>query len=470
MIEQYENARHIVDDRFESYRETLFDLLRYPSVSATGNTMDECADRLCGILTDHGFDSPTRIETDRYDLVYGERLVGDDRPTVLFYGHYDVQPAENRSEWHSDPFEPTVRDGAIYARGAGDNKGQLLAHVFGLDVATTVSPEPSMNVKVLFEGGEESGSVGLQSYLDRDPPRLRDVDLVYVSDGPMHSSGDPTIIYGNRGLLAFRIDCRTARTDLHSGNYGGPIPNAATNLTRIVASLYDSTPTNGADGVITNAERQDGRTTHVVAVEGFYEAVNVTDRAIELAREVPHDPDRIEAETGLDTGEIPEYYVDLLLNPSLSVNGIHAGHDGEGIKTVIPHRATATLDARLVPDQDPQHVYELIERHVRQHPIDAEVTKLGELPPMQTASDGSFAEDIRRALAESWERPPVEMPLMGGSLPSAYLQDALDVPVFVVPYANPDQGNHSPNEHLTIECFRRGIQTSATFLIDTESR
>ena len=443
-----DRVRLLVDDGLESYRESLFTLLEQPSISTEGVGMDACAETLLHLLERYGLDATRRIETETHDLLYGEYLVGDGRPTVLFYGHYDVQPADNDAEWRSDPFEPTLRDDSIFARGVGDNKGQLLAHVFALDVATTIDPGLAFNVKVLFEGGEESGSVGLQSYLDGEPPELEDVDFVFVSDGPMHSSGDPTIIYGNRGLLAMELVCETARTDLHSGNYGGPMPNAAEDLARVVASLYE------------------GDRSTEVAVEGFYDDIAVKDWAVDLIARVPYDPSAIEAETGVTPSDAAEYYTELLLTPTLSVNGLMSGHAGDGIKTVIPATARATLDARLVPDQVPSRIYERIERHVENHPVPATLTKLGELPPMQSSPDGPYANAIRRALIESWEVRPVEMPLMGGSLPSAYIQDALSVPVFIVPYANPDQGNHSPNEHLTMECFRSGILTSANFLLD----
>jgi acetylornithine deacetylase/succinyl-diaminopimelate desuccinylase-like protein len=434
----------VIDENYEAYERELFDLLAQPSVSSTGEGMDECADRLERSISERGFDTCEQIETNRYPLVYAERTVDASKPTVLFYGHYDVQPPGDEELWESPAFEPTVRDGSIYARGSGDNKGQLLTHVFAMDALEAAGAEPSANVKLLIEGGEENGSLGLIDYLDDDPDLLDDVDLVYVADGPMHRSRRPTLIYGNRGILSVQLDHETANDDLHSGNFGGPVPNAANELVELLATAYDGDE---------------------VTIDGYYDDIAVSEADREMVEEIPVDEDAIEAENGLSrlATEKP-YYERLLLEPTLTINGITSGYGGEGMKTIIPHEATAKMDMRLVPDQDPDEIFELVEAHFEAANPEVSVEKMGTFPPMKTPLDTPAAAVVLESLSDVWDAEPVEMPLLGGSLPAAHFREQLDVPVLVVPYANPDQGNHSPNEHLDVDCFRNGIETTARFL------
>jgi acetylornithine deacetylase/succinyl-diaminopimelate desuccinylase-like protein len=434
----------VIDDDFESYRRELFDLLAQPSVSSTGEGMAECAHHLMVAISDRDFERCETIETSRYPLVYAERVVDESKPTVLFYGHYDVQPPGDEDLWESPAFEPTVRDGSIYARGSGDNKGQLLTHVFAVDAIESAGADVRANVKLLIEGGEENGSRGLIDYLGDGPERLADVDLVYVADGPMHRSRRPTLIYGNRGVLSVQLDHRTADEDLHSGNFGGPVPNAANELAELLATTYDGDE---------------------VTIDGFHDDVAISEADRDMVEQIPLDEEAIKAEHGLTRFATEKsYYERLLLEPTLTVNGIESGYGGEGMKTIIPHEATAKLDMRLVPGQDPDEIFELLEVHVEAENPDVSVEKMGTFPPMKTPLDTPAADVVLASLGEVWDAKPVEMPLLGGSLPAAHFREELDVPVLVVPYANPDQGNHSPNEHLDLDCFRNGIETTARFL------
>jgi acetylornithine deacetylase/succinyl-diaminopimelate desuccinylase-like protein len=442
-----ERVETIIDERFDGYREALFELLRQPSVSATGEGIEETADLVSELVAAHGFDDWKRIETGHAPLIYAERPAGDDAPTVVFYGHYDVQPSGEAEEWETPAFEPTVRGGSIYARGAGDNKGQFATHVFAVDALVAADAVPKVNVKLLVEGEEESGSLGLRAYLEGDAAEIADADLVYVADGPVHRSGRPTLIYGNRGVLSAQLDHQTADTDLHSGNFGGPIPNAATELVEVLSSMIDGDE---------------------VTIDGFHDDVRVTEADRDLVAAIPDDSSEIVADLDLDrlATERP-YYERVLLEPTLTINGLESGYTGEGGKTIIPHEATAKLDMRLVPDQDPEDVFERLEAHVNRVNPDVQVTKGTSFPPMKTPVDTPASDDVAAALADVWGLDPVEMPLLGGSLPAAYFQSALadDLPVLVVPYANADQGNHSPNEHLDVEYFRNGIRATAAFLL-----
>lgn len=433
-----------IDDQLSAYRSTLFELLAQPSISATGEGMEHCAELLLSILDKYQFDRVERIETSRYPLIYAERIVDESAPTVTFYGHYDVQPPGEPDDWESPAFEPTIRNGSIYARGAGDNKGQFLTHVFALDALSRIADDTDVNVKLLVEGGEESGSTGLIEYLGDAPTELASTDLVYVADGPMHASRRPTIIYGNRGILSYQLDLKTANADLHSGNFGGPTPNAANELIAVVSSMFDGDK---------------------VTIEGFYEDVNISAADRELVADIPIDEIALKSDLGIKEFATDDpYYERLLLEPTLTVNGLSSGYEGEGKKTIIPHQATVKLDSRLVPDQDPDQVFERITNHVERENPDIEVTKMGSFPPMKTPIDTPAATPLAAALETVWDMDSVEMPLLGGSLPAAHFRTELDVPVLVVPYANPDQGNHSPNEHLDLDCFRNGIETTARFL------
>ncbi|MFB6193456.1 MAG: M20/M25/M40 family metallo-hydrolase [Halobaculum sp.] len=475
------DASSVIADRLDDYRESLFDLLGHRTISTTGEGMAAGAEAVTEFLSHSGFDT-RRIETSRYPLVYGEWTPDDatepDRPTVVFYGHYDVQPADDPAAWDSPPFEPTVRDGAIYARGAGDNKGQFVAHAFALDALVRAGEAPDVTVKLLLEGGEESGSLGLKQYLgvtaddrvggeaahsdaathsetatdsdavpDEIAPEIADADLVYVADGPQHRSGRPTIIYGNRGILTFELRHETAAEPLHSGNFGGPVPNAATELVETLASMVDG-------------DR--------VTVEGFHDGISVSDRDRELIDRLPDDENAIREELGIDRlATERDYYERLFTRPTLTINGIEGGYTGEGHKTVLPNEARATCDCRLVPGQDPDRVFETIRAHVNRVRPEITVERGTAFPPMKTPADTPVAEPVRAALREVWDDDPVELPVLGGSLPAAFFRSVpslSDVPVLVVPYANPDQGNHSPNEHLDVRCFENGIRTSAAVL------
>jgi acetylornithine deacetylase/succinyl-diaminopimelate desuccinylase-like protein len=439
----------VVADRLDEYLDALFELLRLPTVSSTGEEMTEGARAVGRLLARHGLDEWRLLETDHDPLVYAERLAGPDAPTVVFYGHYDVQPVGDEADWESPPFEPEVRDGSVYARGAGDNKGQFAAHAFAVDALRAADALPAVNVKLLVEGGEESGSRGLREYLASGAPELSDADLVYVADGPLHRSRRPTLVYGHRGVLGVRLAHRTANADLHSGNFGGPVPNAANELVEVIDSMQ-----------VDAGDR--------IAVEGFYEGVDVTDADRELVAAIPVDEAAIREELGLThLATDRPYYERLLLEPTLNVNGLSGGYGGPGGKTIVAHEATATIDCRLVPGQDPEAVFESIRAHVERVNPDVEVENRGAYPPTRTPVDVPVAAHVRDALASVWDAPVVELPVLGGSLPSAWFRtvDALaDVPILVVPYANPDQSNHAPNEHLDLDCFENGIRTTAAFL------
>ncbi|MFB6126895.1 MAG: M20/M25/M40 family metallo-hydrolase [Halolamina sp.] len=442
--------------------EDLFELLAQPSLSATGEGVDPCADLAADLCTSYGFDEAVKTPTDGAPAVLAradadtdaEAMPDDDpesTPTVLLYGHYDVQPADP-AEWESPPFEPTVREGPdgrerLYARGAGDNKGQWFAHLRAVDALRATTGLPA-NVVLLLEGEEESGSPNLDSIV-ADHADLLAADLAVVADGPIDVSGRPTVLLGARGLLYVQIDVEGPNRDLHSGNYGGPVPNPAWELVRLVGSLKDA----------------DGR----VAVDGFYEDVRsptAADRDAVAALSF----DEAMAEVGVDAladGPGESYGEKLLSWPTANIAGLAAGYGGEGSKTVLPASATAKLDFRLVADQEPDALYEKVRRHLDRHASGrcaVSVRHHGMMHPQRTPLTGpvqNLAETVTRL---AWEDDPVVKPTLGGSLPTAVFERELDAPVVVLPYANSDENNHSSDENIVLDCHRAGARTTVELL------
>lgn len=444
-----------VNARFDDFLDDLFGLLKQPSISATGEGVAECtelAERLC---REYGFNEVTTIETDGQPAIIAHAepdVSSDRRPTVLFYGHYDVQPVDP-DKWTSPPFEPTVREGPdgrnrIYARGAGDNKGQWFAHLCAVRALRESTGLPA-NVTLLLEGEEESGSPHLEQVVKGRADELT-ADLTYVADGPIDASGRPHVLMGARGMLYVQIDATGPNRDLHSGNYGGPVPNPAWELTRLLSSMRD----------------EEGR----VTVDGFYDDVRPI---IRLDREaldaMPFDTEEIRANLDIDRfaeGPGDSYLEKLLYYPTLNIAGFTSGYGGEGTKTIIPSTAKLKMDMRLVADQDPDDIYEKFRGHVADHmtgEVDIEVSKVATMSPQRTPLDQSIREPVLNATDKGWNADPILKPTLGGSLPTAVFARHLETPV-VVPYANSDENNHSPDENLAVNCFDSGIRTTAALL------
>jgi len=337
-LERYDEA--VLDD--------LRSLLAQPSISATGEGIDDCATLVRQSCLEYGFDEAEIVETPGRPAIiahaFADGEASEDELTVLLYGHYDVQPA-TATEWESPPFEPTLRDGPdgearLYARGAGDNKGQWFAHLCAVRALRETTGVPT-DVTLLIEGEEESGSEHLE-WLVRDRRDELDADVAFVADGPIDESGHPHVLLGSRGLLYVDIEATGANRDLHSGNFGGPIPNPRPRSSNCSRPLRDET----------------GQ----IALEGFHDDVRpLTDRDREILEAIPVDEEAVKADLGLSalaTDTDNEYVERLLCHPNLNVAGLDAGYDGEGMKTVLPSRARAKIDFRLVADQDPDDVFD----------------------------------------------------------------------------------------------------------------
>ena len=427
----------------------LFTVVRQPSISAQNVGIREMADLLMGILEAAG--GRTRLlETSVHPLVYAEFDGPAGAPTVLFYGHYDVQPPEPLEEWLSPPFEPTIRDGRIYARGVTDNKGQHFAHIAAVRAWLETTGSLPVNVKFILEGEEETGSPHIGEVVEKYRDLLA-ADLVVTSDGPSVVQDRPAITYGVRGVVSFELRVKGAVSDLHSGNWGGVAPNAAWRLVHVLSTMLS--PENEP------------------LIEGFMDDVRpLPDASRQAINNIPITEGEMLASIG--TTELPPpagvpLFDRLMGRPTITINGLTSGYQGAGGKTVLPNSASAKIDCRLVPDQEPAKILELIRAHLAKVAPDVEfVPSGGQMRPSSTPLDHPYAGAVRAAVTTGFGVAPVEVPLMGGSLPDAVWTQDLGLPSFVVPYGVPDQRNHAPNENLPVENFYNGIRTSAALLAE----
>ena len=439
-----ERVHRYIDDHREESLETLKDLIRQPSISAQDTGVKECARYLADLTRRLGIRSEI-LDTPTQPVVYGEVPVDPNAYTLLLYGHYDVQPPEPLDLWRTPPFEPTVRDGRLYGRGTGDNKGQLLCHVLAAKAWLATAGAPPINLKFIFEGEEESGSRSLGSFV-REHRAMLAADLVYISDGGLHPSGAPTISLGNRGILGITLVAQGADRDNHSGNKGGVAPNPVWMLIHLLSTMVDRA----------------GR----VLVDGFYDRVRPIGPVEErLLATMDFDPKAFAATMGLETLEIdgPTYWKRIMLQPYFNINGFISGYVGPGSKTIIPSRAECRIDIRLVVDQQTRDIFEKVKAHVAG--VDARVRVqargFGTMEASRTSPDHPAVAVVARAIKASRGVDPYIVLSGGGSLPNAVWPDILGVDHIGVPYANADENNHSPNENLSLERFFDGIHTSA---------
>jgi len=435
-----------IDERRDAYLNRLFDYLRRPSISARGEGIAETAEYIACVLGRIGLETKI-LPTAGWPVVVARRSNRANRPTVLLYGHYDVQPPEPLDAWVSPPFEPTIRDGRIYARGAGDNKGQHFANLLAIESLLACDGELPCNVVVLLEGEEEIGSPRLAGFVEEHRDLLG-ADLVVTSDGPVNESGRSCLVFGVRGVALFELRARGARSDLHSGNWGGVAPNPLWTLVHCLSTMKN------ASGEIT--------------IDGFHDDVLPPTPSEQRALDgLPYDVDEIKDRLGVDDLDAPadRPIADRLATwPTLTINGLHGGYAGDGSKTVLPCEAVAKCDIRLVEGQTRDDILSKVEAHVRRHAPGIEFVPLGGIDPSKTPLDSPFAEPVRRGIAEAQGEEPLIVPALGGSLPDYVFTKILGVPAFGVPYANPDEANHAPNENLEVERFFAGIRTGAAIL------
>jgi acetylornithine deacetylase/succinyl-diaminopimelate desuccinylase-like protein len=429
----------------------LFDFLRIPSVSEKSDhdaDVRRAAEWLCEAIQNAGLQGRV-YETPGHPVVVGEWRGAPGAPTVLVYGHYDVQPPEPLELWTSPPFEPTVRNGNIYARGSVDDKGQLFLHVKALEAHLKTRGRLPVNVVLVAEGEEEVGSDHLEDFI-RENKDLLACEAVVISDSAMFAPGQPSILSSLRGLAYFEINVRGPAVDLHSGAYGGSVVNPAMALARILSTMHDE---NGH-----------------IAIEGFYDSVEEWSTEVrEGMRSLPFDEPNFLHETGAAelSGEKGFTTLERLwARPTCEVNGLLSGYTGQGAKTVLPSKAMAKVSCRLVPNQEPKKIIPLMQAHVDKFAppgVEVTVTYLHGGRPWKAELTGPLYDAARRALATAYEKEPVIVG-EGGSIPVVGdFEQILGAPVLLVGFGLPGENAHAPDEWMSEENFRIGMRAMAVF-------
>jgi acetylornithine deacetylase/succinyl-diaminopimelate desuccinylase-like protein len=431
----------------ERHQQELIDFVAIPSVSAKSEhraDMIEAAEWIRDRLADAGAKSTEIVPTGGHPVILAEVHAREDAPTLLVYGHYDVQPPEPLEEWTSPPFAPEIREGRLYGRGSADDKGQLYIYVKALEAHVAARGRLPVNLKFLIEGEEEVGSTHLDEFLTSNRERLR-CDAVLISDTGMFAPGLPSITVGLRGMAYLEIRVRGPRGDLHSGAYGGAVVNPATALTRIIAQLHD----------------EEGR----VTVPGFYDDVlELTDVDRRRIAALPHDDDNLRGEVGaIELGGESGFSTleRIWVRPALDVNGLLAGYTGEGAKTVLPARAMAKVSMRLVPKQRYRDIEKMFIQHVRSlapRGVEVEVVALHGGEPWHADPEHPIFDRAEAALESAFGAPPVYI-REGGSIPIVRsFEETLGVPVVLMGFALPGSNIHAPNEWFSMENFARGAE------------
>jgi len=441
-----------IDREMNRFQEELFEFLKIPSVSARSehaSDIQDAAKWVADRMNDAGLESSV-FQTPGHPVVLGEwRGAPSGAPTLLIYGHYDVQPPEPLEEWVSPAFEPTIRDGNLFARGASDDKGQLFLHVKALEAQLRGAGTLPVNVVVLAEGEEEVGSPNLVPFVEAHRDRLK-ADAVVISDSSMFAPGLPSLLFSLRGLAYFEIHVQGPQGDLHSGTYGGAVVNPGNVMAQLLNSLMDDT----------------GR----IAIPGFYDDVMEWDEKTRAdIRSLPFDVSGFKSEVGAPgfNGEAGYTLLERLwIRPTCDVNGILCGYTGEGAKTVLPARAMAKVSFRLVPNQSPERVQELLEAHLAEvtpPEVTVRVVELHGGRPWKAELEGKYFEAARAALEKAFGTPPV-LTGEGGSIPIVVdFQEILEAPVLLMGFAPPGANMHAPNEWIPLENFEKGIRAVARF-------
>ena len=441
-----------VQDHFERFIAQLEDLLRIPSISTDAAYRDDVR-RGAQWLVDHfhaiGIETAERIETGGHPVVYAEHHAGDDRPTVLVYGHYDVQPPDPVDLWDSPPFEPVRKNGTLYVRGACDDKGQLFMHLKAAEAyLETGSPLP-VNLKFVLEGEEESGSKHLRPFIEQHRDRLA-ADVVLISDTALFGPDVPSITYGLRGLAYVEVEVTGPDRDLHSGVYGGAVENPINALARLIDGLHD--------------------TDHRITLPGFYDDVRpLTEQERATFRQLPFDEDEWKASVNVEALRTEAGFTvweAITARPTLDANGIWGGYQGEGAKTVLPAKAGAKISMRLVPDQRPDDIAEKTRRYFEAHTPDTmrlDFRPLHGGQPVLVDTGSTAMQAAAEAMEQVYGRAPFFV-RNGGSIPVvADFKDVLGLDSVLMGFGLDSDAIHSPNEHFGLDRFDQGIRSIIRF-------
>ncbi len=445
------DVKTFIEKHKDTYLSELFELLRIPSVSADSRHKDDVRKAAVYVvkkLQDAGVDRAELMETSGHPIVYAEKIIDPAKPTVLVYGHYDVQPPDPLALWNSPPFEPTVRDGKIYARGSCDDKGQFYMHIKALEIMVKHGQVPC-NIKFMIEGEEEVGSAHLGEFVKANKSKLK-ADVILISDTSLISLDQPSITAGLRGLSYMEVQVTGPNRDLHSGVYGGAIANPANVLCQMIASLHD----------------ENGK----VKIPGFYDDVAElsTEERAALNR-APFNLEDYKKELGIADVRGESGYTTLErtgIRPTLDVNGIWGGYTGEGAKTVLPSTASAKISMRLVPNQNPDKITALFTRHFQSlapKSVTVKVTAHHGGEAAVTPTDSKAFRAAARAFEEVWGKTPIPT-RDGGSIPIvALFKKELGLDTVLMGFGLDSDALHSPNEHYGIRNFLIGIETIVAF-------
>lgn len=447
------SALNYAESHADAFVDQLLDLLRIPSIStdpAYAAEVRRAAEWLLDDLRRIGMDRAELMETGGHPVVYAEKIEDPSLPTVLVYGHYDVQPPDPLELWESPPFEPVIKNGHVIARGASDDKGQAFIHLKAVESYLRSGGRLPVNVKFLLEGEEENGSANLAPFIEQHKELLA-ADVVLVSDTGMFADGVPSITYGLRGLAYVEVTLIGPRRDLHSGHYGGAVENPINVLCRLIGNLHGQG--------------------HRVQLPGFYENVReMTDEERKQYRQLPFDEEAWRREIGVRRAKTEEGYSILeatSARPTLDVNGIWGGYTGEGAKTVLPSRASAKISCRLVPDQSPGEITEKLRRYFETNCPETMSLQFKNLHGGHGAIVDISAPAMRAA-AEALEAVYGKKPLFtreGGSIPVvADFKRILGLDTVLMGFGLDSDAIHSPNEQFGLDRFRQGIQASIRFM------
>ena len=435
----------------ERFLDELLELLRIPSVSARSEHKEDmirCAESVKQHFLDAGADTVTVYPTEGHPVVYGEKIIDANKPTVLVYGHYDVQPADPLELWHSGPFEPVIKDGKIFARGSADDKGQFFMHVKALETLVKTNTL-STNIKFIIEGEEEIGSPNLAKFVKANKALLK-ADVILISDTSMLSMENPSIDVGVRGLSYIEVEVTGANRDLHSGVYGGAVANPITILAQMIASCHDEN--------------------NHITIPGFYDdVVNATAEERAKMAKAPYDENEFKkdlgvtelwGEKGFTTNERTG------IRPTIEVNGIWGGYTGEGAKTVLPGKAFAKISARLVPNQSSAKITEKLINYFTSIAPKGVTVKAAEHhggEPYMTPIDSNEYRAAAKAVAATFGKEPIPV-RGGGSIPiCALFEQVLGIKIVFMGFGLDSDNLHSPNEKFDLVNFYKGIETIPYF-------
>ncbi len=439
------------DQHKQRFLDELLELLKIPSISAKSEhkeDMNRCAEAVRQRLLEAGADRAEVLPTKGHPVVYGEKIIDPMKPTVLVYGHYDVQPPDPLELWHSGPFEPVIKDGKIYARGSADDKGQFYMHVKALEMLVQTN-SLSSNIKFLIEGEEEIGSPNLESFVAENKDLLK-ADVILISDSSMISIDTPSIDIGVRGLAYIQVEVTAANRDLHSGVYGGAVANPITILARMIASCHDEN--------------------NHITIPGFYDDVlDATPEERALMARAPFDEKEYKQDLGIkelwgENGFTTNERTGI--RPTLELNGIWGGYTGEGSKTVLPSKAFAKISARLVPNQTSEKITHLLLDHFKKIAppnVTVETIELHGGEPYMTPIDSNAYKAAAQAIEKTFGKEPIPV-RGGGSIPiCSILERELGIKIVFMGFGLDSDNLHSPNEKFDLVNFYKGIETIPYF-------